>query len=245
VDLTELRLTERELQAHDAVSNALRHWASFGEGAIGLLRRLGTALDFSLGSLWTSDPDREELSCRAFWSARGVNAVEFEAAARATTLRPGQGVPGRAWQSGAPVFSENVTADLGFARQALKAGLSLQSGLAFPAVTDGEPLAVLDYYSFDRRMPSERLIRTLNGIGRELGSFFRHHQPDIGHSRLTERELEVLRLAAEGNTGPAIAKLLFVSPSTVKSHFKNIYEKLGVSGRAAAVAHALRIGLIS
>jgi two-component system nitrate/nitrite response regulator NarL len=36
-----------------------------------------------------------------------------------------------------------------------------------------------------------------------------------------------------------------VSPSTVKTHFENIYEKLGVGDRAAAVAHALRIGLIS
>ncbi|MEA2288463.1 MAG: Bacterial regulatory protein luxR family, partial [Solirubrobacteraceae bacterium] len=37
---------------------------------------------------------------------------------------------------------------------------------------------------------------------------------------------------------------LILSPATVKTHFENIYEKLGVSDRAAAVAHAMRIGLI-
>jgi PAS domain S-box-containing protein len=243
LDLTELRLTERELQAHAAVGHALRDWASFEEGVVGLLRRLGMALDFCLGSVWTCDPDQDRLTCPALWSAPGVAADEFEAATRAVTLRPGQGVAGRAWQSGEPVFSEDVTADPGFGKVAAKLGL--QSGLAFAAVTDEEPLAVLGYYSFDRRVPSTRLVRTLSAIGGELGRFLSQRRSEFGPSRLTERELEVLRLAAEGNTGPAIAKRLVVSPSTVKSHFENIYEKLGVSDRAGAVAQALRTGLIS
>jgi PAS domain S-box-containing protein len=245
LDLTELRLTERELQAHAAVGNALRDWASFEEGVVGLLRRLGMALDFGLGSAWACDPDQDRLSCRAFWSAPQVQADEFEAATRALSLRPGEGVAGRAWLSGGPVFSESVAADPSVARPELGAKLGLQSGLAFAAVTDEEPLAVLAYYSFDRRVPSKRLFRTLSGIGRELGRFFSQHRAELGPTRLTERELEILRLAAEGNTGPAIAEQLVVSPSTVKSHFENIYAKLGVSDRAAAVAQALRIGLIS
>jgi ATP/maltotriose-dependent transcriptional regulator MalT len=62
---------------------------------------------------------------------------------------------------------------------------------------------------------------------------------------LSAREVEVLALAADGASGPAIAARLVLSPSTVKTHFENIYEKLGVSDRAAAVALALRIGLIT
>ena len=52
------------------------------------------------------------------------------------------------------------------------------------------------------------------------------------------------RLAAQGRSGPEIAADLGVSPSTIKTHFENIYEKLGVSDRAGAVAHAMRIGLV-
>jgi two-component system, NarL family, nitrate/nitrite response regulator NarL len=62
--------------------------------------------------------------------------------------------------------------------------------------------------------------------------------------RLSPRELDVLRLAAEGNTAPEIAERLVISPATVKTHFENIYEKLGVTDKAAAVAYALRVGLI-
>jgi DNA-binding CsgD family transcriptional regulator len=61
---------------------------------------------------------------------------------------------------------------------------------------------------------------------------------------LTPREIEVLALAADGLGGPQLAQQLVVSPATVKTHFKNIYEKLDVRNRAAAVAKAMRIGVI-
>jgi two-component system nitrate/nitrite response regulator NarL len=61
---------------------------------------------------------------------------------------------------------------------------------------------------------------------------------------LTEREREVLRLIADGNSLPEIAKQLFLGVTTVKTHVQHLYEKLGVSDRAAAVAVAMRRGLL-
>jgi two-component system nitrate/nitrite response regulator NarL len=61
---------------------------------------------------------------------------------------------------------------------------------------------------------------------------------------LTPREIEVLALTADGLGGPQLAGELWLSLATVNTHFKNIYEKLEVSNRAAAVAKALRLGLI-
>jgi two-component system nitrate/nitrite response regulator NarL len=61
---------------------------------------------------------------------------------------------------------------------------------------------------------------------------------------LTARETEVLRLVADGLTGSEIAARLFISQSTVKAHVRNVREKLGVHDRAAAVAEAMRRGLI-
>ena len=61
---------------------------------------------------------------------------------------------------------------------------------------------------------------------------------------LSAREREILAHIAEGRSAPEIAKLLFLSPATVKSHLGALYEKLGVSDRAAAVAEAMRRGLL-
>ncbi|EIV10353.1 response regulator [Mycobacteroides abscessus 4S-0116-R] len=61
---------------------------------------------------------------------------------------------------------------------------------------------------------------------------------------LSTREREVLRMIAAGQTVPAIARALFLAPSTVKTHVQRLYEKLGVGDRAAAVAEAMRRGLL-
>lgn len=61
---------------------------------------------------------------------------------------------------------------------------------------------------------------------------------------LTERELEVLRLIAEGLSNQEIAQQLFLSLSTVKWHTHNIYGKLGVHNRTQAVAKARALGML-
>ena len=54
----------------------------------------------------------------------------------------------------------------------------------------------------------------------------------------------MLNLIADGASIPTIAKQLFLAPSTVKTHVQRLYEKLGVNDRAAAVAEAMRRGML-
>lgn len=61
---------------------------------------------------------------------------------------------------------------------------------------------------------------------------------------LSPRELEVLKMMAAGISIPGMAKQMFLAPSTVKTHAQRLYEKLGVSDRAAAVAEAMRRKLL-
>ena len=61
---------------------------------------------------------------------------------------------------------------------------------------------------------------------------------------LSTREIEVLELVAHGTSNKAIAKQLWVSETTVKSHMLHIFDKLGVTDRTAAVTEALKRGII-
>ena len=62
---------------------------------------------------------------------------------------------------------------------------------------------------------------------------------------LSARELDVLRLLVSDLDGPAIARELVVSLNTVRTHTKNIYAKLGVNSRRAAVTRARELDLLS
>jgi DNA-binding CsgD family transcriptional regulator len=78
--------------------------------------------------------------------------------------------------------------------------------------------------------PHLRRIHEMTELRRAAGA----SQPD-DLERLTAREAEILELVAAGLTNAAIAERLWVSPGTVKKHLENIYAKLGVANRAAAV----------
>ncbi|MEA2403179.1 MAG: two-component system, NarL family, nitrate/nitrite response regulator NarL [Thermoleophilaceae bacterium] len=61
---------------------------------------------------------------------------------------------------------------------------------------------------------------------------------------LTDREGEILKLIAAGLTAPQIGRQIHLSTATVKTHLQHLYDKLGVAERAAAVAEAMRRGLV-
>jgi DNA-binding CsgD family transcriptional regulator len=78
--------------------------------------------------------------------------------------------------------------------------------------------------------PHLRRIHEITELRRAAGA----SQPD-DLDRLTAREAEILEFVAAGLTNAAIAERLWVSPGTIKKHLENVYAKLGVANRAAAV----------
>ena len=121
---------------------------------------------------------------------------------------------------------------------------------------DGLPLM---FVSGDRTEPSDRVAGLLIGaddylvkpfdfdelVARVRALLRRSEAAAPPHtSNLTSRELEVLRLLAEGLRREEIANRLVVSPKTVGTHIEHILSKLGVRSRAQAVAYAYREGLV-
>jgi HD-GYP domain-containing protein (c-di-GMP phosphodiesterase class II) len=90
------------------------------------------------------------------------------------------------------------------------------------------------------RLDSDVVAAVLEAAGeRRLG-----RQRDLRPAGLSEREIEVLRLVAEGCSNPEIAKRLYISRRTAEHHVQHIYTKIGVSSRAAAALFALEHDLL-
>jgi DNA-binding NarL/FixJ family response regulator len=94
--------------------------------------------------------------------------------------------------------------------------------------------------------PLADLVRALNAV--LAGNSYLDpslHRLTLPASRLTERELDVLRLLAEGFPHEQIGKTLGISSETVRTHLRKASDRLGASTRTQAVATALRMGLIT
>ncbi|MCA1572810.1 MAG: LuxR C-terminal-related transcriptional regulator, partial [Chloroflexi bacterium] len=115
-------------------------------------------------------------------------------------------------------------------------------GYARTFVDEGEPMeALLKLAAKQRAVPGE-VPRLLAAFGAGSGG------PAVQQALiepLSDRELEVLRLLESELDGPDIARELVVSLNTVRTHTKNIYAKLGVNSRRAAVRRAAELGLLS
>ena len=243
LDVSEQRQSAREIAGHIAIEEALEAWVSVDDSAQHLLAELGEAMDFEVGVLWLQRDDA--LEWRSWWRSQSPAVSAFEAATRRLKRGPGQAIPVRAWLTRQPVVVVSLPHAPPFVGRddAVRAGLL--GAVAVPAVSSDVVFAVLEFYSRDILQPTETLLRSLTGMGHELGHFFAHRSGELRRQpELTARECQVLQLAAQGMSGKAIAQRLQVSPSTVKSHFENIYAKWDISDRASAVANALRQGLI-
>jgi PAS domain S-box-containing protein len=242
-DVTERRQIARQIAGHIAIEEVLTGWASLRDGVEKLLARIGEAMEFAAGVLWL--PRDDALEAYATWSSGSPAAAKLETGARPLDAASGQTPPVEAWHARQPVVIASLPDAPAFPGRDAAVRAGLRGVIALPAVSGSRVFAVLEFYSREDPQLSETLMRSLAGMGQELGYFFAHRIGDLRRSReLTAREREVLQLAAQGLARKAIAQKLSLSPSTVKTHFENIYTKWGVSDRASAVAKALREGVI-
>jgi DNA-binding CsgD family transcriptional regulator len=241
-DRTEIHAAQREIATHIAVTEALEAWEGFESGAADLLAGLGEAMGALCAVLWVQDGRR--LLARTAWDRDGEDIAQFLAVLRETPLDRSASLPGRAWRSGQPLIG-GLAGEERSARVAAATAAGVRATIEIPARTATETLAVIELHLDAAIEPSERLLRSLTGIGGELGHFLERRRGDLQAPVLTEREIEVLALASQGLSGPQIAARLHRSPSTIKRHFEDIYARLAVADRTAAVAMALRRGWIS
>jgi DNA-binding CsgD family transcriptional regulator len=234
LDLTAQRAVAPALRGHLALAEAVRAWKQMELGTAELIGRVALALDQVMAFLWLWDERSGALVEQASWTAPCVDARDAAAVRDAVAVAAVQGGPGVAL----PTCGPRVTLDVA-AAPAVRCGTS---AVAFRTQGPVGAVAVLGVHAREKQAGDAELACLLTAVARELAPFVLRRR--IGTRPLTRRELQILRLAAEGMRGPAIASTLVLSPSTVKTHFFHIYEKLGVPDRAGAVAQALRLGLL-
>jgi DNA-binding CsgD family transcriptional regulator len=232
---------ERELAVLLAVLKSLSEWESFEQGSERLLRELAGALGQMAAVLWL--PQEQAMTTRAMWSMPSVDRQAFNRALDGLRVPRGVGLAGCAWEHREAVDRPTPCAHDSLARRA-KPPHGLRPTIALPCCKGADVLGVVELYATAQVELSSHQMQVLAHAGQGLGAFFARRRGELGLSPLSPREAEVLALASRGLPVRRIAERLTISPATVKTHLEHIYRKLGARDRTAAVATALRAGLI-
>jgi len=126
--------------------------------------------------------------------------------------------------------------------------LAAKEGYVRIFVNEGPPMARLLYEALSRGIMPDYVRQLLGAFPLEESAQAPAKKSQVDQSELieplSEREIEVLQLIAEGLTNQEIASKLFLSLNTIKTHTRNIYAKLGIHTRTQAVARGRTLGLV-
>ncbi|HLL83892.1 MAG TPA: GAF domain-containing protein [Longimicrobium sp.] len=158
-----------------AVVEALSAAGTLEEGVRLVLAEMGESMGWLFGACWEVDPGRGALRVRQTWCARAYHSTVFETDSRAQNFLPGEGLPGRVWATGAPVWVQDARVEVNFPRHAAAAREGLRAALAFPAQCDGQLYGVLEFYTDWLRAPTPALLPVFERLGEEIGRFMAGH----------------------------------------------------------------------
>jgi len=171
-DVTKQKRIQQLLKLDHAVTLRLAEAASPAEGLSGALQAACDMLGWDCAEIWTLEEPDGVLRRLASWAAPGVaGAKRFIEGSRGIEFRPGDGLVGKVWQSGEPMWLANAPKDARIRRVDLARESGLQDALVFPVRAGGRVVAVLDFASRRMRQPEQRLLRTLSAIGTQIGQF--------------------------------------------------------------------------
>lgn len=156
-DITQRRWLERSADAQRAVLRAVVSAQSAAEASHGLLRALGETLSWDVGVYWRADESLGRIRCEEIWSAPGVADQWFEEVTRDTTFAPGEGMPGRTWQSGDATWVDNVLEDPRFLRLESAADAGLHAAVYLPVTDGGHVIGVVEFFSRELWRPDRAL----------------------------------------------------------------------------------------
>ena len=171
VDITERRRAEQRLLVQYRVTRILADAATVADAMPKILQAICECLGWDLGAVWRIDSKAGVLRCEELWRIPSVETAQFELVTRGSTFRPGSGLPGRVWQTGAPAYIPEVGADAAFRDPDIAVPAVLRAAIAFPILLGHDVLGVVGFISRDVSQPAQELLVVLANMGSQIGQF--------------------------------------------------------------------------
>ena len=213
----ELERDSARLGAQYGVARAIAMADNFEEAAPSVLESIARPLGRQVANFWAPDEDGA-LRCVAQWQESGTNFDEFQRTARELAFQPGEGFPGQAWKTERPVWLGDAIASGVFMRgpEAERAGL--HGGMAFPLMSHGRCVGVIELFSHEVRERDAGVYSLTEGLGLQLGDFIEALRLAREREEARAQVEAILRGVADAVTAQAPdGRLLFANDAAVRT----------------------------
>ena len=176
--VTEHKRAERLLSLEHTVARAL---ATENEASSGLKAVMGAiceTMNWSRSTYWRVDNAAGVMRFADFLDPPGSNLERYTEHSRNTVFVKGQGLVGRVWQSGEPIWSADFSNDPRVVNRSLGQETGIRGVFVFPIVSDGRVIGALAFFSREVRDPDQRMLALAQVIGSELGQFLQRKEAE-------------------------------------------------------------------
>jgi PAS domain S-box-containing protein len=233
---------ESELRLLHAITLAVSAAESFSAAILAVLRMVCEATGWVLGQAWIRRMGSAGLQCSPEWYTRETGLDGFRAVTESTTFNLGVGLPGEVWATQQRVWLDDVTEDGRFLRAAAARAVGLKAGFFVPILADGQVVAVLEFFVFEKRSEDELLVDLVSGLAMQLGSIIERKRIEEAYRLLStavEQMGETLLITtADENPSPGWPEIIFANSAVTAMTGFTPAEVVGRSPRLVLGARA-------
>ena len=205
------------LGAQYGVARAVAKAHSFDEAAQPLLESIAIPLGRQVANFWAMD-DEGLLRCVAQWQTEDKDFEAFRRASRELVLKPGESLPGQAWENQRPVWLGDALAAGTFVRAPEAEKDDLHGGMAFPVIGGDECVGVIEVFSHEVRERDPGVYALTEALGLQVGDFLEALRLAREREEARLQVEAILRGVADAVTAQAPdGRLLFANDAAVAS----------------------------
>ena len=185
-DITERKRAEEEVVLLKTLTISISESKDLHDALVVTLEKVCVTTGWIYGEAWVPDPEGKCLVRDHAFYSKIDTLGKFSELSGKHTFTYGVGLPGRAWFTKKPVWVQDITLDPNYLRAPIAREAGLKAGVAFPAFSDNEIVAVLVFYMFDVLERDERIVDFVSSVVFQLGEIIKRKHIEETKTQLSE-----------------------------------------------------------